>query len=723
MSDVHPRHRYGTYALILALLAVVFAGFSKGSVWAQSEIQLNTTIEDDWGDPVTINATIESELKLREMDVAIEGSTEWVGGDDSVSVLAYSETESYEQLAQNPATNVSNTFESMDTAGMVAGWMIRLGIIATVVTAILCLCSLAQVLSSRPVLVAGGVSTGFLLLTPVIWFILLPSNGTYANDIVLGGSVIWFEEPPLVPIDFSPSPSTGLFLSVMSGLSSTTMMIMAVLHHRSEEVNHKPSWMIADDSTILPNATLSGLFSSDGDSLSLNFSALKSQPQKLVIPILQIVVIVVFSFVMSGTWASYTIDFDEIEPGMGSNDVSFTEDEVTFLLDGESIKFSYDSPLVEESWKEMGEAIGQSVSIGTIAIWMLILGLIWRFAVSIGGAQKIPALCQHHRIIDTLLMTGGSLLAFASLLYFMINSPSSAELFSDMPDEMIDGGTSFPILALMIVLVPNTFVVFTFGEFGAPVRNLLRSFDIPIPGEEGDADSASSSGESSGIATLLQNRFDDAKISGLPWVTIGVVILVLLALGGGGYLVYNMVGSSDDSEGLQTNILYNLSYSTSTGSSSDSVNVADGQEIFWTFNQGSAPNGSSLFRIFITFDYDETDADPFCDILDVELRSSPGLFDSPNSTSQGSANDCGAVNLELFIERGLECSNLHGSTFSLDSEQADWMSAYCNEHDGGVGNWEFSISIEDVGGPLENGEEVTITVEHMFGTLSLVESI
>ena len=75
MSDVHPRHRYGTYALILALLAVVFAGFSKGSVWAQSEIQLNTTIEDDWGDPVTINATIESELKLREMDVAIEGST------------------------------------------------------------------------------------------------------------------------------------------------------------------------------------------------------------------------------------------------------------------------------------------------------------------------------------------------------------------------------------------------------------------------------------------------------------------------------------------------------------------------------------------------------------------------------------------------------------------------------------------------------------------------
>ena len=80
----------------------------------------------------------------------------------------------------------------------------------------------------------------------------------------------------------------------------------------------------------------------------------------------------------------------------------------------------------------MGEAIGQSVSIGTIAIWMLILGLIWRFAVSIGGAQKIPVFCQHHRIIDTLLMTGGSLLAFTSLLYFMIDSPSTAELFGEL---------------------------------------------------------------------------------------------------------------------------------------------------------------------------------------------------------------------------------------------------------------------------------------------------
>ena len=51
------------------------------------------------------------------------------------------------------------------------------------------------------------------------------------------------------------------------------------------------------------------------------------------------------------------------------------------------------------------------------------------------------------------------------------------------------------------------------------------------------------------------------------------------------------------------------------------------------------------------------------------------------------------------------------------------LGSYCNEHEGGLGNWEFSISVDDIGGPLENGEEVTITVEYLFGTLLIVESI
>jgi len=719
MGEPPAGHRFGTYALIFALLAIAFSGLSKGAVWATVDDESTRTVQNEVFGEVIVNVTIESDLHLREMDTEII-STDW-GRELGAYESEISKTETYDELAQSSEGNVSSTFEDLDNAGAVAEWMIWIGIGTVLITAILCLCSLAQVMPSRPTLLAGGISSVVLFSTPIIWYTNLPSDGVYPHEYLTGAFLPGFAPEPLL-INFEPMPSTGVFLSILGGLCSVAMMWMIVLYNRAELTEEKPSWMIADDSTILPNATLSGLFSSDGESISLNFSPLKSQPQKLVIPILQIVVIVVFSFVMSGTWASYTIDFDEIEPGMGSDDVSFTEDEVTFLLDGEPIKFSYDSPFVEESWKEMGEAIGQSVSIGTIAIWMLILGLIWRFAVSIGGAQKIPAFCQHHRIIDTLLMTGGSLLAFASLLYFMINSPSSAELFGDMPDEMIDGGTSFPILALMIVLVPNTFVVFTFGEFGAPVRNFLRSFDIPIPGEEGDADSASSSGESSGIATLLQNRFDDAKISGLPWVTIGVVILVLFALGGG-YLVYNMIGSSDDSEGSQTMMLYDVSYDTfSVGTNFDSVNVAGGQVVTWSFDQESI-SGAVLFAIYITFDYDESDPDPFCDQLDVSLSGAPLMYDNQNSTSGGSVDDCSAITLVLFVERGLEGSQLDGAQLMLYSDEVDSMETYFNEHEGGVGTWEFSIYIEDVGAGFENGEEVSMTIEPTFASMTITEVI
>ena len=59
----------------------------------------------------------------------------------------------------------------------------------------------------------------------------------------------------------------------------------------------------------------------------------------------------------------------------------------------------------------------------------------------------------------------------------------------------------------------------------------------------------------------------------------------------------------------------------------------------------------------------------------------------------------------------------------LDSDGVDLLLAYCNEHDGGVGTWEFSIYVEDNGGPFENGEEVTMTVEPMFATIAITEVV
>jgi hypothetical protein len=723
MGESLARHRFGNYALIFAILAIAFAGFSSGAVWATSDGEVSTTIQDSWGDDVDIDAIVENDIYLREMETKIEGSVTFIFFiSEESEELDSSETKTYVELSQNSSKLGSSTFKEMDTAGAVAEWMIWIGIGTTLITAIICLCSLAQITSSRPLIISGTISSILLFFTPIVWFILLPSDSSYSNIDVLGSASTLFSEDPNLPIDLTPNPSIGVFLSIIGGVCAASMMVMIVLYNRSEPTKKKPGWMITDDFTILPEPTLLNLISRDDDSINLNFSELKSQPKRMIMPAIQVLMIILFSITISGTWASYSVDFSNLGLGDESLDLSFSEEGAMVGEGGGMVTVSYGED-IDSSWKEMGEVIEQSSTIGSISKWMMILSLIWRFSVSTGNAQKIPSLCQHHRIIDTSLLTGGSFLAFTSLLFFIIQSPSKAELFGDgMPEEIIDGGTSFLILLLMVLLVPFTIIVFTLGEHGASVRKFLQYYGVTIPIEVKDDSTVSLVSESEDL--FLQNPLSNLTIDSIPWVSIGVVTLVLLSLSGGGYLAYKIANDSDDSEGLQTNILYDLNYSITSGQyPSEIINVPGGQEILWTFNQDSAPNGSSLFGIFITFDYDESDADPLCDVLNVEVRSSPGSYDSPNSTSQGSASDCGGVYLELFAEHGRECSGLSGSNMSLNSDQADSLRSYCNEHEGGVGIWEFSISIDDVGGPLENGEEVFIIVDYAFGSLSLEESI
>ena len=184
-----------------------------------------------------------------------------------------------------------------------------------------------------------------------------------------------------------------------------------------------------------------------------------------------------------------------------------------------------------------------------------------------------------------------------------------------------------------------------------------------------------------------------------------------------------MIGSSDDSEGSQTKMLYDVSYDTfSVGSNFDSVNVGGGQVVTWSFDQESIQD-AVLFAIFITFDYDESDPDPFCDQLEVSISGAPLMYDDWNSTSGGSVDDCSEISLVLFVERGLEGSQLDGTQLMLNSDEVDSMEAYFNEHEGGIGTWEFSIYIEDVGAGFENGEEVSMTINPMFAFMTITEAI
>ena len=239
-----PRHKYGTFVFIFASLAFLLAIFSTGATWAKVDDESTSTIESDgFFSNITIKFDLQGDLELREMVSEIDVEFYIDEFDEPVDEQTYKESESYEELAEKSVGDASDTFEDMDTAGAFAQWMIWIGIIAMFLTVIFSFCSLAQITNSRFTTYSGMVATLFLFFAPIIWFILLPSDGSYTNlDLV--DEYSFFEQSDLMA-NFDPSPSIGLFLSLLAGLSSLAMMLMIYRHNVSEVVNEKPQWINA----------------------------------------------------------------------------------------------------------------------------------------------------------------------------------------------------------------------------------------------------------------------------------------------------------------------------------------------------------------------------------------------------------------------------------------------------------------------------------------------
>ena len=239
-----PRHKYGTFVFIFASLAFLLAIFSTGATWATVDDESTSTIESDgFFSNITIEFDLQGDLELREMVSEIDVEFYIDEFDGPVDEQTYKEAESYEELAEKSVGDASDTFEDMDTAGSFAQWMIWIGIIAMFLTVIFSFCSLAQITNSRFTTYSGLVATLFLFFAPIIWFILLPSDGSYTNlDLI--DEYSFFEQSDLMA-NFDPSPSTGLFLSLLAGLSSLAMMLMIYRHNVSEVVNEKPQWINA----------------------------------------------------------------------------------------------------------------------------------------------------------------------------------------------------------------------------------------------------------------------------------------------------------------------------------------------------------------------------------------------------------------------------------------------------------------------------------------------
>ena len=162
MSAMSPRHKYGTFALILAVLAFLLSIFSTGATWATVDDK-STVIEDEsFFDNLTIEVALQGDLQLTEMDSEVEVTIFFEGSDEPLEEQKFRESEPYEELAEKSTGDMRDTFEDMDTAGTVAQWMIWLGIIAMLLTAVFAFCSLAQITNSRFTTYSGSAAT-FLL--------------------------------------------------------------------------------------------------------------------------------------------------------------------------------------------------------------------------------------------------------------------------------------------------------------------------------------------------------------------------------------------------------------------------------------------------------------------------------------------------------------------------------------------------------------------------------
>ena len=116
MEKISSRHKYGTFALILAVLAFFLGIFSTGATWATVDDK-STAIEDEsFFDNLTIEVALQGDLQLTEMDSEVEVAIFFEGSDEPIEEQTFRESESYEELAEKSSGDMRDTFEEMDTA-------------------------------------------------------------------------------------------------------------------------------------------------------------------------------------------------------------------------------------------------------------------------------------------------------------------------------------------------------------------------------------------------------------------------------------------------------------------------------------------------------------------------------------------------------------------------------------------------------------------------------
>ncbi|MEC8398047.1 MAG: hypothetical protein VXZ34_00515, partial [Candidatus Thermoplasmatota archaeon] len=209
---MEPRHKFGNLTLLLALASLTLGAFSLGSVWATAEDSHVTEVYDPDFETVDVTVvTLTADFELKEIESVLTIQDTYFFG----SSEAFADSKTYEAIAESANGDVKTTFEDMDRAGSVASLMIWMGLVGLFLTAALSVASLGQITNSRLTTLCGGFAASTTMLAPIVWYVLLPSSGTYAYvDDSLFGFLFALEE---YTVTFEPSPSRGLLLSLLSG--------------------------------------------------------------------------------------------------------------------------------------------------------------------------------------------------------------------------------------------------------------------------------------------------------------------------------------------------------------------------------------------------------------------------------------------------------------------------------------------------------------------------
>lgn len=704
MSDAHPRHRFGGNALILALVVILFSGLAYGSTWATVHTEEEVGGSEEFGIPPT-HITFDADVGLRDMEVRISASLEGPFEMDE----SMTDTETHEENAARSEGNVSQTFEDMDSAGATAEWLIIGGIALSIATMVIVFLSLAGIAPIRPALLTAGIGAVLLFAAPIVWYLMLPSDGAFTNPFIQNLSGFWVEDQ--IEIAFSPTPSYGLGLAFFSGIAGLAMATMVVKMERSEAVEEKPGWMMSREGDVLPEPTIAHFISREGGNVNFDFSALPLQPSRLAMPVFQVMLLALILLLQGGAWANYTYEDENAE-------IAFLTEEVELKVDGETFKFDYGTGFIGEGTGEMGEVISSTNTMLNVASVLLILGLLWRFGVATGLSQRLPALCRHHRILDTVLMTGGTAIAFGGMLYFMIQAPSQSEIFEVFGGGAeIEGGNSLLVWAVLLMSAPVALMTYTLGEHGAPARRFLRSFDIPLPGAEGD-EAVASKEEGVGMTFVnpfagrpLVNPFKDPRVTSLPWLMILGVTFTLIIASAGGFMVYKLIVPDPVPPVSRDSYYQNSSRYFGDGDDSETVFVQDGQTqtVTYTAMEYDLSSNYSMLRLVVVLDYDEMDIDQTCDDLEATFSLLPAGLDTANSTLSGTVSDCSQIELSAYIERGMEGVALDGTQANLSVDERNALLEYYNDHILGIGEWAVDITVNNQGlSPFEDGENVDV---------------